>query len=562
MGGGILEIAIVLLLASVLGIIAKLLKQPTLLAYLATGVVIAYFGFFNFNNQEILKAFSDIGIMLLLFLVGLEMNYKLIKLVGKESLIGGVVQVLFTALAGFGIANLFGFAYIESIYIAIALAFSSTIVVVQLLSDKKAINSLYGKLSIGFLLVQDFIAILVLVTLSGIESGASFSYQGLIFTVIKGIFLFGAILFLGRNLFPYIFNKIAKSSELLFLSSLAWLFVMAAITKEIGFSIEIGGFLAGLALANSSENFEISLKVRPLRDFFIVVFFAILGSHMALANFSGLFWPILIFSLFVLIGTPLVIMIVMGIMGYEKRTSFFSGVTLAQISEFGLLLVAFGSRIGHIGDEVVALITAVGVITITVSTYLIVHAEAIFEFLSPYLNIFERKKRTSVDFEEEILEEPIILIGCHRTGEAIASSASKDEVLIIDFDPGVVKKVRDKGYKAIFGDISDVGIFEKVDFAKAKVVVSTSPNLDDNLMLISKVGKHKKEKEFPKVVVRADSELEAKMLYEEGADYVLMPNFISGHYISRLVKIDSDFEMLDTLKKRDLRLMDEENILA
>jgi Kef-type K+ transport system membrane component KefB len=561
MTGGILEIAIVLLLASVLGILAKLLKQPTILAYLATGIVIASFGFFNFDNQEVLKAFSDIGIMLLLFLVGLEMNYKLIKLVGKESLIGGLAQIIIACLGGFGIAKLFNFSMIESFYIGIALAFSSTIVVVQLLSDKKAINSLYGKLSIGFLLVQDFVAILVLVTLSGIESGATFSWSVLVFTIIKGFFLFGAILFLGRNLFPYIFNKIAKSRELLFLSSLAWLFVMAGITKEIGFSVEIGGFLAGLALANSSENFEISLKVRPLRDFFIVVFFAILGSSMALNNFSGLFWPILILSIFVLIGTPIVIMIIMGLLGYEKRTSFFSGVTLAQISEFGLLLGALGLRIGHIDSNVVALITAVGVITITVSTYFIVHADSIFRFLSDYLSIFERKNKKSSDIENDDLEAPIILIGCHRTGESIAASVSKEDILIIDFDPSVVQKLRDQGYKAVFGDVSDVDIFEKVNFSKSKVVVSTSPNLDDNLILISRIKDDRNGKEFPKIVVRSDSESETIMLYEKGADYVLMPNFISGHYISRLITIDSNFEMFKTLKKRDIKLIKKEDVI-
>ncbi len=561
MTAGLIELAIVIVLAVVLGIIAELLKQPTILAYIATGVVIATFGFFNFDNQEVLKAFSDMGIMFLLFLVGLEINYKSLRLVGKASLLVGLSQIVFTFLAGFGIASLFGFGTVSSAYIAIGLTFSSTIIVVQLLSKKKAMNSLYGKLSVGFLLVQDFIAILVLIFLAGVESGDGFSPEKLVFTTLKGIILFALILFLGRKFFPYIFNKIAKSRELLFLSALAWLFAAAAITKGIGFSIEVGGFLAGLALANSSENFEISSRIRPLRDFFIVIFFAILGSSVVLVNFSGLFWPIIVFSLFVLIGNPLIVLVIMGLMGYEKRTGFLSGLTVAQISEFSLIVAALGLKLGHIGQGVVALITAVGVITITVSTYFIVNADTLFKFFAPYLRIFERKRIRKADLGEESLDREIILIGCHRTGEALASHASKENLLIVDFDPGVVDRLRKMGYTAIFGDISDFEIFEKVNFQNAKVVISTSPNFDDNLMLIGKVRKEAGNENFPKVVVRAESEKDAKTFYEEGADYVLMPNFVSGHYLDRVISKNPDLEIFKSLKEKDLKLMEEEKIV-
>lgn len=562
MTAGLVELAIVIVLAVVLGIIAELLKQPTILAFIATGVVIAYFGFFNFDNQAVLQTFSDMGIMFLLFLVGLEINYKSLRLVGKASLLVGLSQIVFTFLAGFGIASLFGFGVVPSAYIAIGLTFSSTIIVVQLLSKKRAMNSLYGKLSVGFLLVQDFIAILVLIFLTGIESGDGFSPEKLVFTVLKGIILFALILFLGRKFFPYIFNKIAKSRELLFLSALAWLFAAAAITRSIGFSIEVGGFLAGLALANSSENFEISSRIRPLRDFFIVVFFAILGSSIVLVNFTGLLWPIVVFSLFVLIGNPLIVLVIMGLMGYEKRTGFLSGLTVAQISEFSLIVAALGLKLGHISQGVVALVTAVGVITITVSTYFIVNADALFRFFAPYLKVFERKRVRKSDIGDESLDRKIILIGCHRTGEALASHASKEDLLIVDFDPGIVSRLRKKGYTAIFGDISDFEIFEKIDFQKAKVIISTSPNFDDNLMLLGKVRKEAGGEDLPRIVVRAESEDDAKDLYRKGADYVLMPNFVSGHYLNDVISKNPDSEVFERMKNHDLKLMKEENIVV
>ena len=200
------------------------------------------------------------------------------------------------------------------------------------------------------------------------------------------------MLWLGRKILPLVFNKIAQSQELLFLTSLAWCLGIATAVAKTGFSIEIGGFLAGLALANSSEHFQISAKIRSLRDFFIMIFFVILGSSLIFSDFSGLTLPIIAFSLFVLIGNPLIVLIIMGFMGYRKRTSFMCGVTVAQISEFSLILAALGLKLGHLNTQIVSLITAVGIITITLSTYLILHAEKIFRRFPRFFSLFERKK--------------------------------------------------------------------------------------------------------------------------------------------------------------------------
>ncbi|MEK7138120.1 MAG: cation:proton antiporter, partial [Patescibacteria group bacterium] len=388
---GLFELAVVILIAAALGILAKIFKQPIILAYLATGVLIAYLGFLNFESKETFQVFADLGIMFLLFLVGLEINYTSLRLVGKASIIVGLGQVIFATLFGFIIAYLLNFSLLHSLYISVALTFSSTIIIVKLLSDKKDLNSLYGKISIGLLLVQDLIAILLLVFLSGIESSQGIVWSDLVLSVLKGITLFVAMIWLGRKILPLIFDKIARSQELLFLISLMWVFTVAALVSKIGFSIEIAGLLAGLALANSSEHFQIANKIRPLRDFFILIFFVVLGSSIIFSDLSGITWPIIIFSLFVLVGNPIIVFILMGFMGYRKRTSFFAGVTTAQISEFSLILAALGLKLGHISESVVALITAVGVVTITLSSYLIIHNEKIFHHLSPLLSVFEKQ---------------------------------------------------------------------------------------------------------------------------------------------------------------------------
>ncbi|MEK7451319.1 MAG: cation:proton antiporter, partial [Patescibacteria group bacterium] len=548
------ELAIVILIAAGLGIIARFFKQPVILAYIAAGIIIGYFGFFHLNDKETFRIFSDLGIMFLLFLVGMEINYASLRLVGKASLLIGLGQIIFTFAIGFAIALFFGFSQLASAYIAIALTFSSTIIIVKFLSEKKDMNSLYGKISVGFLLVQDFVAILILVLLAGIEAGKGFELSGIFLTMIKGIGLFVLMLVLGRKFLPLIFDKISRSQELLFLTSLAWLFIVSAVVNKIGFSIEIGGFLAGLALANSAEHFEISSRVKPLRDFFILIFFVILGSSVVFSNFSGLTFYIIAFSFFVLIGNPIIVLIIMGLMGYRKRTSFLTGLTVAQISEFSLILAALGLKVGHIGENVVALITAVGAVTITLSTYLIIYGDKIFTYLSPYLKIFERRKTTeNGDFGKEF-EKPIILIGSHRTGQSIAFNLPKKDLLIIDFDPDIIGQLRKHDFSYLFGDINDSDIFERANFESARLVISTSPDLEDNLLLLSRL-KILKNRDQMKAVLRARTEKEAEILYANGADYVLLPHFTAGQYLGKTVSVDPELKILEQLKNKDLDLM-------
>ncbi|MDP3015095.1 MAG: cation:proton antiporter [bacterium] len=553
MSTGFFELAIVILIAAGLGIISRQLKQPIILAYIFTGIIIGIFGFFHLDNKELFKTFSELGIMFLLFLVGLEINYSSLRLVGKISLIAGIGQIIFTALIGFFIATFFNFNYIQSAYIAIALTFSSTIIIVKLLSEKKDINSLYGKISIGFLLVQDFAAILLLIFLAGI-GGEKIVLSGAVFTIMKGVALFVAMLYLGRKILPLIFNKIASSQELLFLTSLAWCFGIATLTTKFGFSIEIGGFLAGLALANSSEHFQISAKIKSLRDFFILIFFVILGSSLIFSNLSGITVQIIVFSLFVLIGNPLIVLIIMGIMGYRKRTSFMCGLTVAQISEFSLILAALGFKLGHLNEKVVSLITAVGIITIILSTYMIIHANKIFKRLSGFLSLFERKNIKENDSLIKQFKKPVILIGFHRLGQSIAFHLPKDDLLIIDFDPEIISQLRKHGFDYVFGDIGDAEIFERANFNEARLIISTSPDFEDNLTLLSELNSLKNRNKI-KVIIRAQDEKEAEILYEQGVDYALLPHFTSGQYLGRSIAIDPTLQILEQLKNKDLEMM-------
>ena len=549
---GILELTIVLGIAAILGILAQTLKQPTILAYIFTGIAIAVFGFSHIQNAELFETLSALGITFLLFLIGMEMNYDSLRLVGKTSLIIGFGQIIFTALGGFLIAILLGFSPVASLYIAIALTFSSTVIIIKLLSEKRELYSLHGKLSIGFLLVQDFAAMLIVVALAGISASGSDPLFDVIFTTIKGVALFILMMILGRKIIPFLLGKVARSMELLFLTSLAWCLGVASAVSYFGFPIEIGGFLAGIALANSSEHYEISSRVKPLRDFFVLIFFVILGAGLVFSDFSGISIAILLFSLFVLLGNPLIVIIIMGIMGYRSKTSFMTGITVAQISEFSLIIAALGLRLGHIDRSVVSLITAVGILTIAMSAYIITHSDKVFIFLEKYMKIFERKTLAKRDLPPKA-QYPIILIGAHRLGQNLASVLPRKKLLITDFDPNVIKNLSDMGFTTLFGDINDEDIKEEAGLERAEMIICTSPNLETNEELLEDVKRFEKK---PALILRAEFAEDAKMLYKKGADYVIVPHLTAGHTLGIELSGKFDAKILERLKEKDLYYME------
>lgn len=553
-----MELAIVIFIATILGIAARFLKQPLILAFILAGFIISYFGFLHLNNQEILHIFSELGIMFLLFLVGLEINFNSLRLIGKTSVLIAVVQVALTWAVSFFISKLLGFSVLPSLYIAIALSFSSTIIVIKLLSEKKDSNSLYGKIATGVLLTQDFIAILLLVVLSGLKTSWGVDFLNILYAVLKGVVIFAVVMLAARRIMPWVFDKIARSQELLFLASLGWCFVLAALVNhpKIGFPLEISGLLAGLALANSSENYQISTKIKYLRDFFVVIFFVILGSSLVFNGYSNIILPVIVFSLIVIVLKPLLILITMGIMGYRKKSSFLSSLTLAQISEFSLVLMAIGLKLGHIAKEEASIITAVGIITIAASVYMIEYSNGIYQRLSPLLSIFQRKKlKEAFSSEHDGFSKPVILIGSHRLGQSISYNLKKEDLLIIDFDPAVIQQLKRNGYDYLFGDIDDEEIFEKANFQNAKLIISTIPDFKDNVFILKNLRILKKEGADFKTVVRAEEEKEVELLYKEGADYVIFPHFTTGQYLGKSIRIDPDLKILEEFKERDLDMI-------
>jgi len=531
------QISLVIVVAALSGMVARAFKQPMLIGYLFAGFILVNFGFVQDTSD--LTSLAEIGVTLLLFLVGLEMNLDELPFIGKVAVLTGLGQIVFTFSIGLILSLLLGYPPVPSFYIAAALTFSSTIIAVKLLGERGDLDSLFGKISIGFLLVQDFVVIVVLIFLSslGSESTSGIDYM---FLAFKAAVLFGLIYFLSKKVFPLVYHKIAgHSDELLFIVSIAWALGLASfVGGPLGFSLEIGGFLAGIALSGLPEHLSVASKTRPLRDFFLLIFFVILGTNLVVGGIPAIIFPALVFSIFVLIGNPLIVVALMGLLGYKSRTSFMSSVTVAQVSEFSFILMAIGLSLDHVSETHVSTVVLVGVITMTASTYMITKADYLFDRLSPLLLFFERKNASAgVYMKNEKPVGHIVLVGAGRTGRALMSVFKKrrQSFVVVDFNPIVVRKLIDKSVSTVFGDINDEAVMEAVNLEKARYLIMTTSDLHDSLVVLS----HLKQfgSSSPLVIAKSQNARDASLLYRSGATYVLVPEMIAGDHMRHLFSV-------------------------
>lgn len=529
------DISLLLVVAGGFGLIARFLKQPLLIGFLFSGLFLSYFGFIS--DHGVLDNLGKIGVALLLFLVGMEMNIRDIPTIGKVALSAGIGQIVFTSVIGFLVALGLGFGNIQSIYIAVALTFSSTIIIVKLLSEKNDINSLYGKIAVGFLLVQDLVAVLILMFLAGIRDG-NLGFLQILLLIVKAGVLFSGVWYLSKSILPRIFSKIVgNSQELLFTISIAWaLGVSTLVGGPLGFSFEIGGFLAGLALSNLPDHLGVSSKTKSLRDFFLTIFFVTLGSQLLITGIWEILPKAILFSLFVLVGNPLIVMLIMGLLGHKSRTSFLASVTVAQISEFSFILMSMGKSLGHVSESDLALVVLVGAITMTGSTYMILGSEKIYLKLRNFLKIFEKKVTNESVFLKDVdYKDHIVMVGCDKIGSSLLPYFRKHGLdhVVVDFNPSVFSRLSSEKTNILLGDITDYEILELCKLENAKLVVCTIPNLEENLFILNAIRTLKSK---PIFIASANSRADTIKLYELDADYVLNPDIIAGEFLRHMFR--------------------------
>lgn len=559
-----LELTGILIVAGVIAYILHFLKQPSIIAYIITGLLIGPFALYRLAHGEILHSLSEIGVTLLLFMVGLDLDISQLKRIGKNAIIAGVAQIIFTCGAAFGIVTLLGFGLIPAIYISLAVTFSSTIIVVKILSERKDLNSLYGKLALGIFLVQDFAAILVLILIAGANTNSTFLDTGtvsgnLILTLAKAFMVLVVVLFLSRKVFPKLMHSLVKSDEMLLLFSLGWALGLAAFLSSplVGFNSAIGGFIAGLALANTGAHYQVSGRIKSLRDFFIIIFFIVLGTNLVFNNIGAALIPGIILILFVLIVKPLIVTLILTFSGYKIRTGFMTGVTLAQISEFSLKLMALGLLSGHLDQSAMTIITLVAISTIALSSYGMLFSDKIYaKFLAKFAHKFERKAANADrDLLTKTFKKHVIIVGAHRLGSHLIANyqKTKEDFLLIDFNPDVVSRFKHQGVPAVCGDITDPYIQEVASLADAKLIVCTVPDFHDTLALLETVRTTLNKR--TRIIVAAADEQEALELYQKGADYVLLPHFVGGMHLLDVVEHNSDPKKLHKLRDKHLKTL-------
>lgn len=519
-----LEFAAILGIAVAAGLIGRLLKQPLIVSFIAVGLIVGPYGIGLLQSDDKIHLLSELGIAVLLFAVGLKLDISLIRSTGRVALYAGLGQVLFTSVFGYLICIWLGFEPVVSIYIAVALTFSSTIIIVKLLSDKKEIQSLHGQISIGFLIVQDIVVIIAMIVLSAMGTPSETTLTNEIILVgVKGIGLITLVLLLMRYVLGRVTSLMARTPELLVLFALAWGISLAAFSDFLGFSKEVGAFLGGISLASTPYREVVAGRLISVRDFLLLFFFIHLGSQVNVSLLGEQIVPAIILSIFVLVGNPVIVMIILGLMGYRKRTGFLSGLNVAQISEFSLILAALGLSLGQIDEETLGLITLVGLITIGISTYLIMYSHQLYEKVSPLLHVFEKKLPSMEVGDDGPVKRSfdVIIFGLGMYGNNIARSLENDDFRVfgVDFDPRALKRWKKKGRAGQYGDADDPELPEILPLS-AQCIISTLDDKPINLALI-KYFRHAGYQ--GKIAVTSYTGRTAKELEKAGADLVLLP---------------------------------------
>ncbi len=551
------DIAIIIFAATILSYIFSLLKQPLIPTYLIAGLIIGPAGLSLITNHEIIMTLSELGITFLLFLVGMELDFSRLKTVRNMSLFGTTLQVISTFFLTFLLSILLGFNTIVSAILGVCFVFSSTMVVIKLLVDKNELETLHGRIMLGILLVQDVFAVIAI----SIIGNASFSLFVVIDALLKTIGLFMLAWLGAKYIFPHLLRKIERKNEVLFLFALSVCFMFSAITYHLGFSIALGGFMAGLSLAIFPFNLLIMEKIASLRDFFSVLFFATLGMQFSFAGLSAFIVPMIVLSIFVITIKPALIAVIAVLFGYTSRVAVMSGAGLAQISEFSLIVAVIAEHTGLITNQVLSMIIAITMITMALTAYAfkydVIIGNLFVNLFAPLEKLNFIKKQKMELKKEAKPKNHIILCGAHVIGQGIIDSLEKMNVpfIVIDYNPEVIKMLINRNINCIYGDITHRETIEKVNLKEANFVISTIPYEKESEYIISKT---KMLNSKIKIITTATTATSAMHLYKKGSDFVIIPKLISankmGQHLIYLFK--NGFEKMDDIKKEEINYLE------
>lgn len=527
------EISIIIALAAVISLIMKALRQPLIIGHIITGIIAGPAVLNIIHGNAAFTGLSAVGIALLLFIIGLDISVKMISRLSKTILWTTVVQVGTISVLGAGLSYTLGFGRMESLVMGVALALSSTIIIVKLFNDKKETTRLFAQITIGVLLLQDVIATAAKIAMSTRAHSDGTALE-VALLLGRGVGLTVILYLASRFLVPRINRTLESNKELLLIFALGWGLGFAALFERVGFSIEIGALFAGVSLASLPYSREMASRLKPLRDFFLIIFFITLGQALTPGKFLNVIGYAAILSLLVLVLKPLVVLMTLGAQGYTKRASFKSAISLSQVSEFSLVLLASALSVGLVSDQAATTITLVALITFVFSTYLIKYDDSLYRGLERHLRFFERKV-TRYEQHGESNHFPIVLFGYQKGGHEFLRTFRnmKQKFVVVDYDPESIDLLERKAVNYLYGDATDPELLEEMGLEKSRLVVSTMSDFETNKFLGHWLATHNERVVF---VCTAESAEQASELYADGASYVMMPHYIGSEKISSFIK--------------------------
>lgn len=543
-GDVLLEIGLAIVVATLLAFAAHRLRQPLILAYVAAGILLGGTEGFGLISTETIEPIAELGLILLLFMIGLEIDLKKLFRAGRAVASVGVLQFALGVALGLVFFPTLGFGYaggsLAPIYLAVSAALSSTMIVVKLLYDRYELDTNAGRVTLGVLVFQDIWAIGFLALQPDLRNPAA---GVLVLSLMKGLVMVAVALAASRYLLPLLFRSIARVPELLVLGALAWCFGMVLLAHALGLSSEMGALIGGVALSTFPYNLDVIAKVISLRDFFITLFFVSLGTRIAQPT-AAVIGAALAMSGFVVATRFATVMPILAMNGKGARISFVTALNLAQVSEFALVISAIGLRLGHIDQRVVDTVLWAMVLTSVLSTYGITHAHRIFSAVQPLLHaIGLRDPRNADEDRTAAVARPIVFLGFARQASSLLEdllerdSSIGSRIAVVDFNPEARAPLQRRGVVSIFGDISSADTLVHAGVASSEVIISTVPDSvlkgTTNLRLLRTVRSMTPD---ARVIVTSDDFEAARELYEEGAAYVLLPRLAGSDVLVPIVE--------------------------
>jgi Kef-type K+ transport system membrane component KefB len=567
----ITNIALCMVTASALGLLMKVTKQPLLLGYILAGVLIGPVGLKFITDETEILTVAEIGLILLLFMIGLEIDLKKMLSAGKLVIVTGLVQFpicvgigygVFSALAAAGIPV--GTGTYGTLYVALAIGISSTMIVVKLLYDKMELDTLPGRITIGILVFQDIWAIIVLAIQPNLNNP---EVLGILATFGKGALLVIMALLCTKHVLPKVFRSVAKLPELMLIISLGWCFLvcLVAANPAVGLSMEMGALIAGITMATFPYNVDVIAKVISIRDFFITLFFVALGMQIPVPESSvmGMAGIIVVTALSVRV---LGIFLVLYLLKAGHRTSLLTTINLCQISEFTLVILSIGVGYGHIEKETMtAVIWAFSILAVG-STYLVTFSHGLQGAISKLLKAVGLKDLSDANQEElKARDRPIVMLGFFRVASAFMDAVHRkhpdlmEDIMVVDFNPEVRAKLEKMGVPCVYGDLGSIDTLHHAHIGHAEIVLCTIP--DAILKGISNEKLMTIVRELcpdAQIITIAESPSKTAALYKAGADYVIQPNLEAGGSLISAVQSALIGNALD-LRERAQEELEERN---